>query len=1034
MAEEFTRLLANDEIRRFDQALPGLTDAACAPAAMDMRQAKETGQRGLELTEHEERTWLRQQQDPDAVLKHVAAYRLVGGADIGRLIGALRATLAKIPGLDVRYRFDNDDGLRKYDGGGASQDLHVRRVESCADAVNALLTEQEKPWNLEVAAPVSFTLFLARDEVILGVVAHHILDGASPWKRIFGSLSQLYNEGLEPEADADGYDDRERAPPAEAGWIAAIESDIGQSLAPWLQKSKATNELDIIDFGKASFLEKSLRARAAARYGAQTDATPFLRLLESHPTPQALLAAGAALFGRYLSALNGGTPVDICMQRGAAAAMSDFGISFAERDLVRATLRHDSASEKEDIRQIIADLERQEDKRPAAAEHAAFSHPRIFVTWLTDPSAYLRLSGLSVERLPTPSMERNPDLILGIGWDGAQKMTLELVTGQGLSPTIGAFLLERFIAFVEEDETIAAVAFDGLLRGAAGAARRTSDAEPSATSSYNGANGVDEDAVAQLILAEFRQALLSPAMTVHDDFFDYGGHSLVATRVVGRLLTIHGVEVRFNDLFSHPTAAALSKYARRRGDGDTTSAVLDQKSRASQVAPLSLAQKSLWKAYEAFGYNEIFNLPFALRFMDRVDEQAFERAFLDVLERHPGLRTLFRKEGGDVQQQVVSLDELSHYKWFWRSEESRSVDRRSEGGHHFDLAHELPLRLRFMIEEATGRQILSFLFHHIVLDEWSVNLMMDELGHAYRRRVDGEAPRWENQPAPFHEFAIHQNDAGLNQAHLAYWTETLRGAPKGGPIFKETLIAEGDAKQEASSAGGWVELKLERAVSEGLYALAKENSASLFNVVYSAIAASLHFLGSLNDIVIGTSASGRNNPQFFDTIGYFTTVVAHRVKFPEGITLAGLIEQVKNSINDSLPHTDIPIDLVEEALGAGQGKDHLFEIFIQLHAKNKFNGAFTLSDGRTIEFQQVDPDRNESLLGLQFEVMEETVAGERTIRVLMSYRSDHYNPEQVALIRSTTSKVFSLFSRAGGSQRPLAAFWSQINKAPEFGS
>lgn len=66
--------------------------------------------------------------------------------------------------------------------------------------------------------------------------------------------------------------------------------------------------------------------------------------------------------------------------------------------------------------------------------------------------------------------------------------------------------------------------------------------------------------------------------------------------------------------------------------------------------------------------------------------------------------------------------------------------------------------------------------------------------------------------------------------------------------------------------------------------------------------------GGMRELVIGTSASGRNNAHSFDTIGYFTTVVAHRIIFDEVPTLNALIQEVKRQINDSMPYTDIPVD------------------------------------------------------------------------------------------------------------------------------
>ncbi|MBJ7532568.1 agrobactine synthetase subunit F, partial [Rhodomicrobium vannielii ATCC 17100] len=159
---------------------------------------------------------------------------------------------------------------------------------------------------------------------------------------------------------------------------------------------------------------------------------------------------------------------------------------------------------------------------------------------------------------------------------------------------------------------------------------------------------------------------------------------------------------------------------------------------------------------------------------------------------------------------------------------------------------------------------------------------------------------------------------------------------------------------------------------------------------------------------------------FFDTISYFTTVVAHRLQFQAATSVGELIDTVKQTINGSMPYTDIPIDLVEEALGMEPGRDHLFEVFIQIHAKNKLNGAINGPGGSQIRFRQIDPDKHESLLGLQFEVMEEEIDKERSIRVLMSYRSDHYTPQQVERLRKTTSDVFTSFSKPGISMRPIS--------------
>jgi hypothetical protein len=143
------------------------------------------------------------------------------------------------------------------------------------------------------------------------------------------------------------------------------------------------------------------------------------------------------------------------------------------------------------------------------------------------------------------------------------------------------------------------------------------------------------------------------------------------------------------------------------------------------------------------------------------------------------------------------------------------------------------------------------------------------------------------------------------------------------------------------------------------------------------------------------------------------------VRFNDGQTVGGLVRDIKELINGSMPYQDIPIDLVETALGMTPGRDHLFDVFIQIHAQNKLNGNLPTPDGGRIAFRQVDPDKHESHLGLQFEVMEEVIDGDRSIRVLMSYQAKRYAPAQVEAIRETVMEMYELFAASGASDRKL---------------
>lgn len=525
------------------------------------------------------------------------------------------------------------------------------------------------------------------------------------------------------------------------------------------------------------------------------------------------------------------------------------------------------------------------------------------------------------------------------------------------------------------------------------------------------------DSLASLILSEFRSVLGEGNMTVYDDFFDFGGHSLLATRIIGRLRSLHGIEVRFSDFFKSPTAAALAE--RSHINHHPAQAANGLQRQDIQQAPMALAQASLWRACEAFGFGSIFNLPFALEFSASVDENVLRQAFTDLLERHSSLRTHYFGKGEAARQTVVPMTQLARYPWFWSSHESQGITLADEASHAFNLAQELPIRIRFLPKAKADRQVLSFLVHHMAVDEWSLNTMMRDLAHAYLARSKDEAPAWPAAAGSFHDFSERQHRQGINPQHLGYWVKHLHGAEHRLQLPDPDAASCGVGKPTSSKAQ-CVQIKLAEGVLEALQFFARGHESSLFSVVYAAIALSLHKLGHTKDLVIGTSASGRTDAAFFDTVGYFTTLVAHRVQFDAEHTLGQFLGDLTALINDSMSYADVPMEHVQTALGMSPAEGLPFDVYIQIHANNALNGALMTPEGRRIPYRQLDPIKRESMFGLQFEIMEDIVEGQRTLRLLLTYQVDRYSAVLVEAISDKIKQILDFFIRPDVSRLTLA--------------
>lgn len=122
------RLLTATEFERFDAELKSL-DGSTQPAVPAGR-LPEKGREPHTVTQHQERIWLAQQQDPDKVLRHAQAYRLGGAPDIARLARAVGTMVEAFPELAMRYRFSDEGELVKSPRTGRTEHLKSSKLKT----------------------------------------------------------------------------------------------------------------------------------------------------------------------------------------------------------------------------------------------------------------------------------------------------------------------------------------------------------------------------------------------------------------------------------------------------------------------------------------------------------------------------------------------------------------------------------------------------------------------------------------------------------------------------------------------------------------------------------------------------------------------------------------------------------------------------------------------------------------------------------------------------------------------------------------
>lgn len=995
------QILSSQELSEFEKEMASLGIIKDNINLSSSEQNKDDGQLSLS----EERAWMLHQQDPlSAAGPFCAAFRLSGTVDLQRLTAALVKLYKGDSNLNQVYKLDDDGELIKqhFD---FDIEIEVNPVTRDGQVIEFLLTQQSTPIDLTSQPALTFWLFKKSDtEAILAMLGHHILIDDSAWKPIFGILSAHYNGQTFTPSIAQAATTKPALEILENYWSNTYSHGFARTPLPELFY-KSAEEGPISLLGASVLNLQSAQARRYISY------LPTARLETLAQTAQAsAFQTLLTLFGIYLNQLLDKTSVDVVIPVIGHKVIQGLNEIGSSSNVIPVSVANKGLTLTESIVELRNALltglahNLPIERIYSLTKTRRNAGPNILVTQVDDASHYLTLEDVKAESLAVPPLSSDYDLTLAVQFEASGQARLELTTGNKLSNNIGAFLLEKFCYFVTQSQPdnrqIIASLFSSEAQPQMLTEQELSEREPAGSTTIS----QEKQEVVQAILCEFQAVLERPDMQADADFFEQGGHSLLATRVIGKLKTQHNIEVKIADFFNAPSAIELAQFAHYSAPQVASVETLDEEQEI--IAPHSFIQMTYMDLIK-MGRNPIFNIPFVLKLSQAVNEEAFYQAFTDVIRRHHTLRTLLLIESGkDPLQRVIPASSIKDYQWFFPSSQQQGESAQrllsKEASHSFDLVNELPLRVRF-VYNAKGEHFLSVLIYHTAFDEWSTGVFMGDLFHAYKHYAAGKQPEWSAPPAQFHQFVVEQRQSNAIDQHLQYWQQTLGKVEPAKSLFH---LENGPIP--STQEGNWLEFDFDHSVTDRLNQLAQSNKSSMFHVVYAAFSLAMYYLGAGKKVLVGTSTYGRDDPRYQDTVGLFTNVILNHVNFSEELTIGQLIQHIKDDIIASLPYGDVPFVTVEHAVTAQpmtSPSDNLCEVYIQYHQKNALNTAIELDDGAQIPFELLEPERDIAKFGLHFEAYENPYSDEAPLRVVLAYRTSHYTPEQISLVKNVSQAV-----------------------------
>jgi amino acid adenylation domain-containing protein len=479
---------------------------------------------------------------------------------------------------------------------------------------------------------------------------------------------------------------------------------------------------------------------------------------------------------------------------------------------------------------------------------------------------------------------------------------------------------------------------------------------------------------------------------IHDNFFHVGGHSLLATQVIARINAAFGVELGLRQLFEDPTVVDLARHvgtAISKGDNSRSQSLV--RLQKDEIRALSFAQERLWFLDQLEPNSSAYNISSAVGLSGRLNVEALEQAFKEIVRRHETLRTTFSVVNEQPIQVIADASALSFQRVDLRALGDRDRLLQSkllsdqEADRPFDLSRG-PLLRATLIQLADEEFGVFLTVHHVVWDDWSLAVLVKELSTLYQLFSQGRSSSMPDLSIQYADYAAWQRkwlDGGRLQIQRAYWRERLEGAPTSLSLRTDRPRPVVQTFRGASEA-----FHLSQEVSGALRDLSRRQGSTLFMTLLAAFYTLLYRCTGQQQILVGTPIAGRTREEAEGLIGFFANTLVMRADMHGNLRFDELLAQVREAALGAYTHQDLPFEKVVEELEVPRdlSRTPLFQVMFVL--QNAQAEELKLPD---VTFKPLESERTTAKFDLTVSLSETS----RGLYGAFEYNTDLFDRETV---------------------------------------
>ncbi|CDG91718.1 putative Phenylalanine racemase (ATP-hydrolyzing) [Xenorhabdus bovienii str. feltiae Florida] len=337
----------------------------------------------------------------------------------------------------------------------------------------------------------------------------------------------------------------------------------------------------------------------------------------------------------------------------------------------------------------------------------------------------------------------------------------------------------------------------------------------------------------------------------------------------------------------------------------------------------SAGQQNLWLA-EQLTEKQLYIVPVTYELVGALDQARLLDAIAQTIQNSEAFRTAFVETEQELVQHIypavelpVTVVDLSEPNGASDNDQSQLQRALTYCQHNLETPFTLsqPGLARFLlIKLGEQRHILHFCLHHLICDNDSVALILNNIATTYA----GEPLFSDNTGADileYAEFAAWQDEL-LRGDYLdgdeAYWLKELSG------VDGRLELSIGNPIPSKNEQGGMIRRLLEPHLANSFNHCASSlgiSPALAYFIVYAAL---LYRLTEQQTIVFGVPTSLRDDKRLEKTIGYFINVLPIKVIFHPKISFADIATQLSSQLYTGMQHQQFPYSHIVRSVSHAQ--------------------------------------------------------------------------------------------------------------------